>query len=57
MRLLALVVVAVLAFAAPAGAQSVNAAANALKGDPIYIAPEAELSFASRSRCLISRLL
>src|SRR4051794_12307003 len=44
MRLLALVVVAVLAFSAPAGAQSVNAAANALKGDPIYIAPDAELA-------------
>jgi hypothetical protein len=32
------------AFAAPAGAQSVNAAANALKSDPVYVAPEAELA-------------
>jgi hypothetical protein len=45
MRLLLLVVVAVLAFAAPAGAQSVNAAANALKGgDPVFVAPDAELA-------------
>jgi hypothetical protein len=33
-----------LAFAVPAGAQSVNAAANALKGDPVYVDPDAELA-------------
>jgi hypothetical protein len=33
-----------LAFAAPAGAQSVDAAANALKSDPVYVAPDAELA-------------
>jgi hypothetical protein len=56
MRLLALVVVAVLAFAAPAGAQSVNAAANALKDDPVYVAPDAELASQVDADALAARI-
>jgi hypothetical protein len=56
MRLPLLVVVAVLAFAAPADAQSVNAAANALKGDPVYVDPDAELASQVDAGALAARI-
>ena len=56
MRLLALVVVAVLALAAPAGAQSVDTAADALKSDPVYVAPDAELASQVDADALAARI-
>jgi hypothetical protein len=45
-----------LAFAAPAGAQSVDAAANALKSDPVYVAPDAELASQVDAEALKARI-
>jgi hypothetical protein len=52
----ALAVLVCLALAVPAGAQSVNAAANALKGDPVYVAPDAELASPVDAGALAARI-